>query len=678
MAAKTKLSQIRNIGIIAHIDAGKTTVTERMLYYAGRTYKIGEVHDGEATMDWMHQEQERGITITSAVTIFNWLKNEIHLIDTPGHVDFTIEVERSLRILDGAVIIFSGVEGVEPQSETVWHQADKYHVPRIAFINKMDRPGADYFNAIDMMVQKLGAQPVPLHLPLGSEEKFKGLIDLITQKAIVWNDDTLGATFDEVEIPSELKEEALHHRNILLEAIVEKDDTIMEKYLAGQPLSEGEIKSVLRTATLDMSVVPVLCGSGLKNKGIQPLLDAVVDYLPSPSEVPPIGGINPTTKESEYRHSTYEDPFSALAFKVVMEEGRKLTYLRVYSGILKTGQEVLNATKDLKEKTARIFKMHANKKERIAEMSAGDIVAAAGLKDTTTGDTLCDEMNPIVLESIEFYKPVMFIAVEPRATSDQEKLSFSLGKLSEEDPTVKINFDEDSGQMIVSGMGELHLEVLMTRLQEDYNVPVQVGKPQVVYRETILDPVLSEGKFEKEIAGENQFGHVFLKLEPLARGTGIQFHNNLQEGLLPPDYIDAIEVGVRETTLSGVVSGYPMVDIKATLEDARFREGVSSELAYKIAGATALREGCQKAHPVLLEPIMAIEVVVPNEFVGEVIGNLNARGGKVDMIDAKGMISLIDAKVPLKPMFGYTTSLRSLTQGRGSFSMHFSHYDRAD
>ncbi len=678
MAAKTKLSQIRNIGIIAHIDAGKTTVTERMLFYAGRTYKIGEVHNGEATMDWMHQEQERGITITSAVTIFNWIKNEIHLIDTPGHVDFTIEVERSLRILDGAVIIFSGVEGVEPQSETVWHQADKYHVPRIAFINKMDRPGADYFNAIEMMVQKLGAQPVTLHLPWGSEDNFKGIVDLITQKAIVWNDDNLGATFQEVDIPSELRDEALHHRKVLLEAVVEKDDDIMEKYLAGQTLSEQEIKSVLRAATLDMSVVPVLCGSGLKNKGIQPLLDAVVDYLPSPTEVPPIEGINPATKEKEYRHSTYEDPFSALAFKVVMEEGRKLTYLRVYSGIMKTGQEVLNATKDIKEKTARIFKMHANKKERITEMSAGDIIAAAGLKDTTTGDTLCDEKNPIVLESIEFYKPVVFIAVEPKATSDQDKLSFSLGKLAEEDPTVKINFDEDSGQMIVSGMGELHLEVLMTRLQEDFNVPVQVGKPQVVYRETIADSVVSEGKFEREIAGENQFGHVFLRLEPLARGTGIQFQNNLPESLLPPDYVDAIETGFREAALSGVVSGYPMVDIKAILEDARFKEGVSSELAYKIAASAALREGCQKAHPVLLEPIMAIEVVVPNEFVGEVIGNLNARGGKVDMIDAKGMISLIDAKVPLKPMFGYTTSLRSLTQGRGSFSMHFSHYDKAD
>ena len=678
MAAKTKLSHIRNIGIIAHIDAGKTTVTERMLYYAGRTYKIGEVHNGEATMDWMHQEQERGITITSAVTIFNWRKNEIHLIDTPGHVDFTIEVERSLRILDGAVIIFSGVEGVEPQSETVWHQADKYHVPRIAFINKMDRPGADYFKAIEMMVQKLGAHPVTLHLPWGSEENFKGLVDLISQKAIVWNDDTLGATFDEVDIPEELKEEALHHRNILLEAVVEKDDQIMEKYLAGEPLSEGEIKSVLRAATLDMSVVPVLCGAGLKNKGIQPLLDAVVDYLPSPPEVPPIEGINATTKEKEVRHSTFDDPFAALAFKVVMEEGRKLTYLRVYSGSLKAGQEVFNATKKIKEKTARIFKMHANKKERIAEMGAGDIVAAAGLKDTTTGDTLCAEAHPIVLEAIEFYKPVMFIAVEPKATSDQEKLTFSLGKLAEEDPTVKVNFDDDSGQMIVSGMGELHLEVLITRLQEDFNVPVKIGKPQVVYRETILDSVVTEWKFEKEIAGENQFGHVFLKLEPLPRGTGITFKNCLQEEILPPDFIEAIEEGVSEAALSGVVSGYPLIDVQATLEDIRFREGMSSYLGYKIAAANALREGCQKANPVLLEPIMAIEVVVPNEFVGEVIGNLNARGGKVDMIDAKGMISLIDAKVPLKPMFGYTTSLRSLTQGRGSFSMHFSHYDRAD
>ncbi len=678
MAHKTKLSLIRNIGVIAHIDAGKTTVTERMLYYAGRTHKIGEVHNGEATMDWMHQEQERGITITSAVTIFNWRKNEIHLIDTPGHVDFTIEVERSLRILDGAVIIFSGVEGVEPQSETVWHQADKYHVPRIAFINKMDRPGSDYFSAIDMMVQKLGAHPVTIHLPWGSEENFKGVIDLVSQKAIIWHDDTLGATFDEVAIPDELKEEALRQRNILLEAVVEKDDNIMEKYLAGEEISEGEIKSVLRAATLDMTVVPVLCGAGLKNKGIQPLLDAVVDYLPSPQEVPPIEGINPATKQRDIRHSSNDDPFAALAFKVVMEEGRKLTYLRVYSGTLKAGQEVFNATKNIKEKTARIFKMHANKKERIAEMGAGDIVAAAGLKDTTTGDTLCAEKNPVVLEPIEFYKPVMFIAVEPKATSDQEKLSFALGKLAEEDPTVKINLDEDSGQMIVSGMGELHLEVLMTRLQEDFNVGVKIGKPQVVYRETILLTVKTEGKFEKEIAGENQFGQVFLKLAPLPRGTGITFKNCLKEEILPPDLIEAIEEGAREATLSGVVSGYPLVDVQVTLEDARFREGVSSPLGYKIAAANALREGCQKANPVLLEPIMAIEVVVPNEFVGEVIGNLNARGGKVDMIDAKGMISIIDAKVPLKPMFGYTTSLRSLTQGRGSFSMHFSHYDRAD
>ncbi|MDX1778120.1 MAG: elongation factor G, partial [Thermodesulfobacteriota bacterium] len=599
MAAKTKLSHIRNIGIIAHIDAGKTTVTERMLFYAGRTYKIGEVHNGEATMDWMHQEQERGITITSAVTIFNWRKNEIHLIDTPGHVDFTIEVERSLRILDGAVIVFSGVEGVEPQSETVWHQADKYHVPRIAFINKMDRPGADYFNAIEMMVQKLGAKPVTLHLPWGSEENFKGLIDLISQKAIVWNDDTLGATFDEVDIPEDLKEEALHHRNTLLEAVVEKDDQIMEKYLAGEELTEGEIKSVLRAATLDMSVVPVLCGAGLKNKGIQPLLDSVVDYLPSPTEVPPIEGINAETKEKELRHSTNDDPFSALAFKVVMEEGRKLTYLRVYSGTLKAGQEVFNATKNIKEKTARIFKMHANKKERVAEMGAGDIVAAAGLKDTTTGDTLCAETNPIVLEPIEFYKPVMFIAVEPKATSDQDKLTFSLGKLAEEDPTVKINLDEDSGQMIVSGMGELHLEVLMTRLQEDFNVPVKIGKPQVVYRETILDSVVSEGKFEKEIAGEHQFGHVFIKLEPLPRGTGITFTNGLKEDILPTDFIEAIEEGVKEATLSGVVLGYPLVDVQATLEDTRFREGASSHLGYKIAAANALREGCEKANPVL-------------------------------------------------------------------------------
>lgn len=678
MAVKDKVSKTRNIGIIAHIDAGKTTVTERMLYYTGRTYKIGEVHDGEATMDWMHQEQERGITITSAVTTFNWLNHEIHLIDTPGHVDFTIEVERSLRILDGAVVIFSGVEGVEPQSETVWHQADKYRVPRIAFVNKMDRAGADFFNTMDMMVQKLGAQPVAIQLPWGKEENFKGIINLITQKAVLWHKDTLGATFDHVDIPSELKKLAVGHRHILLEAIAEKDDDIMEKYLSGEELSEREIKTVLRKATLDMSVVPVLCGASLKNKGIQPLLDSIVDYLPSPSEVPPIEGVNPDTKNKECRISSYKEPFSALAFKVIMDEGRKLTYFRSYSGILKAGEEVFNATKKVREKVARIFKMHANKKERVSEIKAGDIVAAAGLRETTTGDTLCEEKFPIILEPIEFYKPVMFIAVEPKITADQDKLSFSLSKIAEEDPTLKIRFDDDSGQTIVSGMGELHLEVLVTRLIEDFKLPVKVGNPQVVYRESISESVISEGKFEKEIGGENHYGHVFLKLEPLLRGEGIQFANNLKDEVIPSVYINNIEEGVREATLSGVLAGYPLVDIKASLVDGSYREGLSSPLAYKIAASAAFREGCQRAKPVLLEPIMSIEIVAPNEFVGEVISDLNARGGKVAMINAKGNISIIDAKVPLKPMFGYATSLRSVTQGRGSFSMHFSHYDKTN
>lgn len=678
MATKSRLSQIRNIGIIAHIDAGKTTVTERMLYYTGRTYKIGEVHDGEATMDWMHQEQERGITITSAVTTFNWLKHEIHLIDTPGHVDFTIEVERSLRILDGAVVIFSGVEGVEPQSETVWHQADKYRVPRIAFVNKMDRAGADFFNTMDMMVQKLGAHPVAIQLPWGKEENFKGVIDLIAQKAILWREDTLGATFDQVDIPSEFRELADERRHLLLEAIVEKDDDVMEKYLSGEDISEKEIKTVLRKATLDMSVVPVLCGAGLRNKGIQPLLSAIIEYLPAPSEVPPIEGVNPETKKKECRKSTYEEPFSAIAFKVIMDEGRKLTYFRVYSGTLKAGQGVFNATKQTKEKVARIFKMHANKKERIPEVQAGDIVAAAGLRETTTGDTLSEEGSPIILEPIEFYKPVMFIAVEPKITADQDKLSFSLSKLAEEDPTIKIRFDDDSGQTIVSGMGELHLEVLMTHLREDYNLPVKVGRPQVVYRESILESVVSEGKFEKEIGGENHFGHVFLKLEPLPRGEGIQFVNTLkEESMIPSEYIKDIEEGAREATLGGTLAGYPLVDIKIILIDGSYREGVSSPLAYKIAASTALREGCQKAQPILLEPIMSIEIIAPNDFVGEVIGDLNARGGKVEMINAKGAISIIDAHAPLKRMFGYTTSLRSVTQGRGSFSMHFSHYDKS-
>ncbi len=677
MASKAKLSTIRNIGIIAHIDAGKTTVSERMLFYTGRSYKLGEVHDGEATMDWMHQEQERGITITSAVTTLNWLKHEIHLIDTPGHVDFTIEVERSLRVLDGAVVIFSGVEGVEPQSETVWHQADKYRVPRIAFVNKMDRPGADFFNTLEMMVQKLGAHPVALQIPWGREDGFQGVVDLIKNKAIIWNNDTLGTDFELLPVPAELQEQAGHCRHLLLEAVVEKDDAIMEKYLSGSELSEEEIKSVLRKATLDMSVVPVLCGAGLRNKGIQPLLDSIVDYLPSPQDVPSVEGVNPETQEKESRRSSSDEPFAALAFKVAMDEGRKLTYIRVYSGTLETGEEVYNATRQTKEKVARLFKMHANKKERIADVRAGDIIAAAGLRDTTTGDTLTDESHPLVLEPIGVYKPVMFIAVEPRATADQEKLSFSLSKLAEEDPTLNVSFDQDSGQTIVSGMGELHLEVAMTRLSEDYNLGVKVGKPQVVYRETITESAVAEGKFEREISGEAHFGHVALRLKPLGRGEGIRFATDISEDRIPAQFWSAVEEGVKEATLSGVLAGYPLVDLEACLVNGSFREGASSQLAYKIATSMALREGCHKARPVLLEPIMSIEIVVPNEFVGEVIGDLNARGGKVGMISAKGIISIVDAHVPLKPMFGYPTSLRSLTQGRGSFSMHFSHYDRA-
>jgi elongation factor G len=677
MASKAKLSTIRNIGIIAHIDAGKTTVTERMLFYTGRSYKLGEVHDGEATMDWMHQEQERGITITSAVTTLNWLKHEIHLIDTPGHVDFTIEVERSLRVLDGAVVIFSGVEGVEPQSETVWHQADKYRVPRIAFVNKMDRPGADFFNTLEMMVQKLGAHPVALQIPWGREDGFQGVVDLIKNKAIIWNNDTLGTDFELLPVPAELQEQAGHCRHLLLEAVVEKDDAIMEKYLSGSELSEEEIKSVLRKATLDMSVVPVLCGAGLRNKGIQPLLDSIVDYLPSPQDVPSVEGVNPETQEKESRRSSSDEPFAALAFKVAMDEGRKLTYIRVYSGTLETGDEVYNATRQTKEKVARLFKMHANKKERIADVRAGDIIAAAGLRDTTTGDTLTDESHPLVLEPIGVYRPVMFIAVEPRATADQEKLSFSLSKLAEEDPTLNVSFDQDSGQTIVSGMGELHLEVAMTRLSEDYNLGVKVGKPQVVYRETITESAVAEGKFEREISGEAHFGHVALRLKPLGRGEGIRFATDISEDRIPAQFWSAVEEGVKEATLSGVLAGYPLVDLEACLVNGSFREGASSQLAYKIATSMALREGCHKARPVLLEPIMSIEIVVPNEFVGEVIGDLNARGGKVGMISAKGIISIVDAHVPLKPMFGYPTSLRSLTQGRGSFSMHFSHYDRA-
>jgi elongation factor G len=674
---KGRLHRIRNIGIMAHIDAGKTTVTERILYYSGRSHKMGEVHDGEATMDWMRQEQERGITITSAVTTYPWRGHEIHLIDTPGHVDFTIEVERSLRVLDGAIAVFDAVNGVEPQSETVWHQADKYHVPRLTFINKMDRIGADFYSSVESMKEKLGAHPVLVQLPLGAEDRFQGVIDLIKMKAIVWDEETLGATFREMDIPSELMPDAGKYREKLLEALSEKSDPLMGKYLAGEEVSAEEIRRVLREATIKFNMVPVLCGTALRNKGIQPLLDAVVDYLPSPLEVPPVQGFNPKTGDPETRNSSDQEPFSALAFKIMTDEGRKLTYLRVYSGVLKAEQEVYNSTKGKRERVARLFRMHANKKERVPEVRAGDIIGAAGLKETTTGDTLCAEEHPITLERIDFYEPVTSVAIEPKSRQDQEKLDLFLQKLGEEDPTFRVKFDEDTGQTVISGMGELHLDVVVRRLLEDFNVSVNVGKPQVVYRETITKSAEGEGKFEREIEGVMNFGHVRLRLEPRPRGAGVEFIGNSLDGPIPPEFIPSIETGVKESTGNGPLAGYPLVDLKVTLLGGTFLEGSSSPLAYQIAAAMAFRNGCQKAQPVLLEPIMRTEVVVPEEFVGEVIGDLGARKARIEQVQAKGKVSLIEAFVPLKNMFGYSTDLRSLTQGRGNFTMQFHRFDWA-
>jgi len=672
---QTRLSRIRNIGIMAHIDAGKTTVTERILYYTGRSHKMGEVHDGEAVMDWMRQEQERGITITSAVTTCPWRGHEIHLIDTPGHVDFTIEVERSLRVLDGAIAVFDAVNGVEPQSETVWHQADKYRVPRLTFINKMDRVGADFLGTVEMMKEKLGTHPLLIQLPLGAEDRFQGVIDLIKMRAVIWDEETLGATFREVEIPPDFLAEAGKYREELLETLAEKSDPLMEKYLAGQEISPEEIHKVLREETLKFELVPVLCGAALRNKGIQPLLDAVVNYLPSPLDVPPVQGFNPRTKEPESRKSSDQEPFAALAFKIMTDEGRKLTYLRVYSGTLKAEQEVYNSTKGKRERVARLFRMHANKKERISEVKAGDIIAAAGLKETSTGDTLCAEDHPITLERIDFYEPVTSVAIEPKSRQDQEKMDFFLQKLMDEDPTFRVKFDEDTGQTIISGMGELHLEVIVRRLQEDFNVSVNVGKPQVVYRETITEVAEGEAKFEREIEGVMNFGHVCLRLEPRPRGSGIEFDSASSDGNIPPEFIPSIETGIRECTATGVVAGYPVVDVKASLLGGSFREGSSTPLAYQVAAAMAFREGCQKARPVLLEPIMKTEVVVPEEFLGEVIGDLGARKAKIEKIQSKGKVSVVEAYVSLKEMFGYSTDLRSLSQGRATFTMQFHRFD---
>jgi elongation factor G len=676
MAGEKRLARTRNIGFMAHIDAGKTTVTERVLFYAKKIHRIGEVDDGTATMDWMQQEQERGITITSAVTTVEWKGTTIHIIDTPGHVDFTIEVERSLRVLDGTIAIFSAVEGVEPQSETVWHQADKYRVPKMAFVNKMDRIGSDFFGTVRMMVERLGANPLITQIPIGAEDRFIGVIDLIRLKGIVWDESSLGTEFKEISIPKEMEGEASLHRSKLIESVAELDERLTEKYLNAEEISESEIKAGLRRATTSMKAVPVLCGAALRNQGIQPLLDAIVDYLPSPLDIPPVEGTNPVTGEREIRTAKDEESFSGLAFKVMMDEGRKLVYIRIYSGVLKVGKEVYNPRLKKGEKISRIFQMHAHQRTRVEEAKAGEIVAVMGLKESTTGDTLCDRGRPILLEPIDFYKPVMSIAVEPRTSRDQEKLTESLTKLSEEDPTFHVKLDEDTGQIILSGMGELHLDVLVNRLLTEYHLKVNVGRPQVVYRETIEKEVESSAKFLKEMDEVKHFAEVSLRISPNRRGRGIEFRSEVPEGILPAEGLSSVEEGVRESSMAGVVLGYPMTDLRVTLLKANIDSDHPSVLALKVASSNALREGCRKAQPVLMEPMMEVNIIVPEEFMGEVVGDLKARKSSVEAITPKGRVTMIKAISPLTRMFGYSTDLRSLTQGRGTFSMQFFRYDK--
>lgn len=676
MAGEKRLARTRNIGFMAHIDAGKTTVTERVLFYTKKTHRLGEVDDGTATMDWMQQEQERGITITSAVTAVEWKGSILHIIDTPGHVDFTIEVERSLRVLDGTIAIFSAVEGVEPQSETVWHQADKYRVPKLAFINKMDRIGSDFFGTVKMMVDRLGTNPLVTQIPIGLEDRFIGVIDLIRSKGIVWDEHSLGVEFKEISIPKEMEQEVSLYRSKLVESIAELDERLMDKYLNGEEISESEMKGALRKATISMRAVPVLCGAALRNQGIQPLIDAIVDYLPSPLDIPPVEGTNPVTGDKEVRLGKDEEFFTALAFKVMMDEGRKLIYLRIYSGTLKVGMEVYNPRLKKGEKISRIFQMHAHQRTRVEEAKAGEIVAVMGLKETTTGDSLCDRGHPILLESIDFYKPVMSVAVEPKTGRDQEKLTESLEKLSEEDPTFQVKLDEDTGQTIISGMGELHLDVLVNRLLVEYHLEVNVGRPQVVYRETIEKEVEASAKFMKEMEEVKHFAEVFLRISPNGRGKGIEFHSELPPGTLPDAALLSAEEGIKESSTVGVVLGYPMTDLRVMLLKANIDKDHPSMLALKIASSNALREGCRKAQPVLMEPMMEVNIIIPEEFMGEVVGDLKARKSSVEAITPKGRITMIKALSPLTRMFGYSTDLRSLTQGRGTFSMQFSHYDK--
>ena len=675
MPRQLPIEKTRNIGIMAHIDAGKTTTTERILFYAGRIHKLGETHEGSATMDWMQQEQERGITITSAATTAQWKGHRINIIDTPGHVDFTVEVERSLRVLDGSVAVFCAKGGVEPQSETVWRQADKYGVPRLAFINKMDILGADFFNVVNMLKDRLKANAVPIQLPIGSEDSFKGIINLITNKAIIYEDD-LGTRSTQTEIPEDMKELAEEYRTKLLETVAEQDDDLMMKYLEGETLTEEEIISALRKATISVKIIPVLCGTAYKNKGIQPLLDAIVDLMPSPVDVPHIRGIVPGTGEEEERASSDDEAFSALAFKIMTDPyvGR-LAFIRVYSGVLKTGSYVYNSTQDKRERIGRLLQMHANHRQEIQEVYSGDIAAVVGLKNTATGDTLCDNNKPIILESMEFPEPVISVAIEPKTKAGQEKMSIALAKLSEEDPTFKAYTDKETGQTIISGMGELHLEIIVDRMLREFNVEANVGKQQVAYKETIRKAVKAEGKFVRQSGGRGQYGHVWIEVEPAEPGTGYEFENKIVGGVIPKEYIPAVDAGIREAMESGVLGGYKVIDVRVKLVDGSYHEVDSSEMAFKVAGSMAFKEAMKRANPVLLEPVMKVEAVVPEEYMGDVMGDINSRRGKIEGMETRAGAQVIRGLVPLSEMFGYATDLRSKTQGRGTYTMQFAHYE---
>src|SRR5690242_942514 len=677
MARNIPLERMRNIGIAAHIDAGKTTTTERILYYTGRTHKLGEVHEGTATMDWMEQEQERGITITSAATTCEWRDIQINIIDTPGHVDFTAEVERSLRVLDGAVAVFDAVAGVQPQSETVWRQADKYSVPRICFINKMDRVGADFYNSVETIISRLKCKPVAIQLPVGAEDQFKGVVDLVEMKAMIWRDETLGSQYDVVDIPADLADKAKEYREKMIEAVAEHDDHLFEKFIEGQPISNDEIRAGIRKATIALKVFPAGWGAAFKNKGVQTMLDAVVDYLPSPLDVPPVEGADVSHPDKTLtRKASDSEPFSALVFKIMTDPYvGQLAFFRVYSGTLKSGDSVFNIAKSRKERIGRLLRMHANKREEIQEILAGDICAAVGLKTVSTGDTICDADHPIVLESIDFPTPVIQLAVEPKTKADQEKMGVAIQKLAQEDPTFRVNTDPETGQTILSGMGELHLEIIVDRMMREFGVGANVGKPQVAYRETIRKNAEGEGRHVKQTGGHGQYGHVKIRVEPLPSGSGFEFEDDITGGRVPKEYIKPTEMGIKEALEGGILAGFPMSDVRVTLYDGSYHDVDSSEMAFKVAGSLAIKEAARKAKAVLLEPIMSVEVVVPEQYMGDVIGDLNSRRGRIEGMQLRGTTQIIKSMVPLSEMFGYATELRSRTQGRGSFTMHFGRYE---